>query len=268
MTEYQTYQELLDKGRNNAKMDFRERDRLIKDIDKLDKKDHIGILRIIMESIDRQIWTVNNYGTYFDLNDLDNTTLWKISYHVSLCLENLERESMRKKAEKKYEDDRTNMEDTIKTKAKLKLSKNRFGVERNNEKFNNDEDHNDDDNNDEDNDDEDNDDNDESSNENNDVKNIKSSNKSKSKSKSGKNKKGDLNDKKCKSVKTSKSIAEEEEDELGIENHIGIRKNDSDDEDDPSQSILPNDGINFLDLSLLEDDDDTLDLDMDNDSDL
>ena len=129
MTTYQTYQEVLEKGQKNAEMNYRERQSLIKDIDRLDTKDHIGILRIIMESIDRKIYTVNNYGTYFDLNDLDNGTLWKISYHVSLCLENMQREEYRKEAEKQYKEDLTTLEDQLKTNAKIKITTNRLKLD-------------------------------------------------------------------------------------------------------------------------------------------
>lgn len=129
MTTYQTYQEVLEKGQKNAEMNYRVRQRLIKDIDRLDTKDHIGILKIIMESIDRKIYTVNNYGTYFDLNDLDNGTLWKISYHVSLCLENMQREEYRKEAEKQYKEDLTTLEDQLKTNAKIKITTNRLKLD-------------------------------------------------------------------------------------------------------------------------------------------
>ena len=152
MTEYRTYQDILDNGKNQVDMDYNERQRLIKNIDLLDTKDHIGILKIIMEqskndgggvngggadSSDqsgaiggRKIYTVNNYGTYFDLNDLDNSTLWKISYHVNLSLENIKRDEFRKQAEKQYNDDRTTQEDQIRHDSKLKLTGNRLKIEK------------------------------------------------------------------------------------------------------------------------------------------
>jgi hypothetical protein len=145
MTEYQTYQDILENGKNQVDMDYNERQRLIKNIDLLETKDHIGILKIIMETSKnkpgafdnndegpngRKIYTVNNYGTYFDLNDLDNTTLWKISYHVSLCLENVKRDEFRKQAEKQYNDDRSNLEDQLRMDAKLKLTTNRLKIDK------------------------------------------------------------------------------------------------------------------------------------------
>lgn len=124
LAEYHSYNEVLDKGRNNQPMSYREKQKMIKQIDNLETKDHIGILKIIMESSDNKIYTVNNYGTYFDLNDIDNPTLWKISYHVSLCLENVGREKDKKVAEKKYLEDRNQFEENLRSRAKLKLTAN------------------------------------------------------------------------------------------------------------------------------------------------
>lgn len=128
MTQYQSYTEVLDKGKQNQLMDQRDKQKLIKRIDQLETKDHIGILKIIMEATDRKIYTVNNYGTYFDLNDLDHSTVWKISYHVSLCLENLKREKDKLEAEKKYQEDRNSLEDQLRNKAKLKLTTNNLSL--------------------------------------------------------------------------------------------------------------------------------------------
>jgi len=128
MAKYQSYTDVLDKGKQNQIMDHRDKQKLIKRIDKLETKDHIGILKIIMEATDRKIYTVNNYGTYFDLNDLDNNTVWKISYHVSLCLENLKREKDKKEAERKYQEDRNTLEDQLRSKSKLKLTTNNLNL--------------------------------------------------------------------------------------------------------------------------------------------
>jgi len=120
--QYRNYQDILDRGKKGQEMTYRDKKKLIKHIDQLDTKDHIGILRIIMESIPKQIYTVNNYGTYFDLNDLDNQTLWKISYQVSLCLENLDREREKDMAQKKYLEDRNHLEENLRNRSKLKLT--------------------------------------------------------------------------------------------------------------------------------------------------
>lgn len=108
--------------RNEATMNYREKKKLIQNIDKLETKDHIGILKIIMESTRKKMYTVNNYGTYFDLNDLDDPTLWKIDYHVRLCSENQVREKEKEKAQKQYLADRTQFEEDLRTKSKLKLN--------------------------------------------------------------------------------------------------------------------------------------------------
>lgn len=111
---YQTYNQVIDNGKRRKGMTLKEKSQLIKQIDQLETEDHIGILRIIMTETSKKIYTVNNYGTYFDLNDLDNQTLWKISYHVNLCLENQEREVNRKEAEREHLQNRINFEESIK----------------------------------------------------------------------------------------------------------------------------------------------------------
>lgn len=122
MSHYQNYQDVLNKGQQNELMNYREKKKLVQQIDKLETKDHIGILKIVLESIDKKIYTVNNYGTYVDLNDLENQVLWKISYHVNLCLENKDREKEKSEAEKKYLEDINQLEEKIRTSSKLKLT--------------------------------------------------------------------------------------------------------------------------------------------------
>lgn len=122
LAQYQNYDDVLDKSKKNIEMNYREKKKLIQLIDKLDTKDHLGILRIIMDSTTRKIYTVNNYGTYIDLDDLDNHTLWKINYYVNLCLENLEREKEKEMAEKRHFENLNNLEKNLKTRSKLKLT--------------------------------------------------------------------------------------------------------------------------------------------------
>lgn len=117
--QYQSYNDVLDKGKQHAEMTYREKKKLIQQIDRLDTKDHIGILRIIIDATTKKIYTVNNYGTYIDLDDLDNQTLWKISYFVSLCLENLEREKEKEIAEKKHLEKISQLDNNLKNKLKL-----------------------------------------------------------------------------------------------------------------------------------------------------
>jgi len=138
MQTYQSYTDVLDKGKRNEKMNYRDKQKLIKLIDNLDTKDHVGILKIIMDSSNRKIYTVNNYGTYFDLNDVDNPTLWQISYHVSLCIENVEREKNKKEAEKKYLEDKSQLEDNLRNKSKLKLTANHLNLSKSSKSIKND----------------------------------------------------------------------------------------------------------------------------------
>lgn len=50
-------------------------------------------------------FTVNNYGTYFDLVDLSSELLWKIHYYVNLSLEDLERQKVKVAAQKQWNQD-------------------------------------------------------------------------------------------------------------------------------------------------------------------
>ena len=68
---------------------------------------------------------------------------------------------------------------------------------------------------------------------------------------------------------SSKYYFDGENEKYDFSNELSGSSTSSDDEeDDPSQSLLPNEGMNFSDFTLLEDDDDTIDLDMDNESDM
>lgn len=121
--QYQNYEEVL--GKNEPKceqMNYRDKKKLIQNIDKLETKDHLGILRIIMDSTDKKIYTVNNYGTYIDLDDLDLTVLWKISYYVNLCIENLDRERQKEEAEKMHQEQLSQLDNNLRNNHKLKLS--------------------------------------------------------------------------------------------------------------------------------------------------
>lgn len=122
VSSYKNYDDVLDKSKKNEEMNYRDKNKLIQQIDRLDTKDHLGILRIIMDSTSRKIYNANNYGTYIDLNDLDNQTLWKISYYVNLCLENLEREREKELAEKKHLEKINQLENDLKSRSKLKLT--------------------------------------------------------------------------------------------------------------------------------------------------
>lgn len=136
MSQYKNYDEVLDKGFKQEDMSYRDKKRLIQQIDKLEMKDHLGILRIIMDSTDKKIYTVNNYGTYIDLADLDNKSLWQVSYFVNLCLENQNREKERTNAEKKHLEKISQLEKDLKNGQKLKLTPQNISI--NNRKTQND----------------------------------------------------------------------------------------------------------------------------------
>jgi hypothetical protein len=84
--------ENVKKRKDDKKMTSTGKKRMINDIDKLDAKDHISILKIIKNHTSKKIYTINNYGCYIDLNDLGNECLHELRYFVDLCLDNQKRD--------------------------------------------------------------------------------------------------------------------------------------------------------------------------------
>lgn len=121
-TDYHQYDELIDRSFQEKPMTYRDKKKMVGLIDKLETKDHLGILRIIKDSTNKKIYTVNNYGTYIDLDDIDNMTLWKIQYYVSLCMDNLSREKTKNQAEQEHQEQIKKLETDLRNKSKLKLN--------------------------------------------------------------------------------------------------------------------------------------------------
>jgi len=72
-----------------------------------DTQAKIGDTQAIEGGDDAQMpeFTVNNYGTYFDLVDLSSELLWKIHYYVNLSLEDMERQKIKVAAQKQWDQD-------------------------------------------------------------------------------------------------------------------------------------------------------------------
>jgi len=119
---YRDYGKILEKQQDQKQMSYRDKKRLIQSIDRLDQKDHLGILETIINSTDRKNYTINNYGTYVDLDDLDESILWKIQNFVNLCMENQRREKVKETAGRKYKEDLDRFEEDLRNRSKLKLS--------------------------------------------------------------------------------------------------------------------------------------------------
>jgi hypothetical protein len=54
--------------------------------------DHVYIFTEILQNMTKKIYTINENGTLFDINDLDPETFWKLCYHTHLFMKNHERE--------------------------------------------------------------------------------------------------------------------------------------------------------------------------------
>jgi len=64
----------------------------------LRQEEHIEVFKILIR--DGSKYTTNTSGTYFDLNDLENKTLWKIRQYLDLTMDKLSREKVIEQAER------------------------------------------------------------------------------------------------------------------------------------------------------------------------
>lgn len=119
---YKNYQEIIDKTNTDECVTYTQKKQLVDNIDKLETMDHISILKIIHECMNKKPYSVTNKQTMLDLDDLSNQCLWKIMYYVNLCLENLTRQQMMTEAEQTHQHKLEELDNNIKYKAKLKLT--------------------------------------------------------------------------------------------------------------------------------------------------
>lgn len=75
------------------KYDLREK------INALTAVDHINLFKIVYNHNYKKVHTTTNRGTFFDLNDLDNKTLWKVEKFISLILNKMEQDKVAEKIE-------------------------------------------------------------------------------------------------------------------------------------------------------------------------
>jgi hypothetical protein len=61
--------------------------------------DHLNIIKLILKYAEKKVYTTTNSGTFFDLNDLDNRTLWRLEKFISLTLSQIEQEREMEKVE-------------------------------------------------------------------------------------------------------------------------------------------------------------------------
>ncbi len=122
MSSYQNYDSLLEHSKNHDAMSESRKLQLKKDIEVLDSLEHIEILRIIHEFMQKKLYTVSNKQTMLDLDDLSDACLWKISYYVNLCLDNQKRQLEKHNAEKLHLDALHNLDESMKRNSKLKIN--------------------------------------------------------------------------------------------------------------------------------------------------
>lgn len=119
---YKNYQEIIDKTNADECMSYTQKKQLIDNIDKLETMDHISILKIIHECMNKKPYSVTNKQTMLDLDDLSNQCLWKIMYYVNLCLDNVSRQQAMSQAEHEHQHKLEELDNNMKHKAKLKLT--------------------------------------------------------------------------------------------------------------------------------------------------
>lgn len=122
MEPYQNYQDLLDRSRREEDMTLVQKKALVENLGRLDSMDHIAVIKIIHECMDKKPYSVTNRQTMLDLDDLTNKCLWRISYHVHLCLDNVARERSKIVAEKEHLETLNELEEDMRRQSKLKLT--------------------------------------------------------------------------------------------------------------------------------------------------
>jgi hypothetical protein len=100
---YNNQSDVIQKMSKSEPMKLKDMRILAETIKKLDQEAHIEICKMIVEGDVNYI--VNNYGTSFDLVDLDPGILWRIYYYCNLSMEDIERQKIKDDAQKQLEKD-------------------------------------------------------------------------------------------------------------------------------------------------------------------
>lgn len=91
---YDNHQEIIEKIQRNDVMSGTDKYMLQYNInDMLSREEHIEVLKIVLQNTMKRTFTPAKTSTLIDLNDLNNSTLWKIYYYVNFCLENSKRKN-------------------------------------------------------------------------------------------------------------------------------------------------------------------------------
>lgn len=89
---YENYQDIVDKISKSDTMSGADKYMLQFNINEvLPKEEHIEIFKIVVKNTNKRTFTPGKNSTFIDLNDLSPSTLWKLHYYVSFCLDNIKR---------------------------------------------------------------------------------------------------------------------------------------------------------------------------------
>jgi len=118
---YDNYSEIIEKIQKNDTMSSQEMYLLQYNINEiLGKEEHIELLKIIIKNTNKKVYTSNKTITLFDLNDLENSILWKLHYYVNFCLENKKKEIQISQLEQENEKNKLAFEKKIQEELKQK----------------------------------------------------------------------------------------------------------------------------------------------------
>jgi len=126
---YQNYSEIIQNMSQKAPMSLKEMQNLQENIKNLDQEAHIEICRMLVENQKPGIqpnYTVNNYGTYFDIVDLPTDLLWRIHYYIKLSLEDMARQKVKEEAQREFDRDQAENPQYQKMRTQQNRSQNIF----------------------------------------------------------------------------------------------------------------------------------------------
>jgi hypothetical protein len=69
-------------------------------IKQLEKKQQLHLFKTVVRGLGTKVYSVTENGTYFDLNDLTPEQFWKLSYHINLTYDCINRHKLINELEK------------------------------------------------------------------------------------------------------------------------------------------------------------------------
>lgn len=96
------------KIKEGVKSSHDDKKRLQNRIKQLDKRQQLHLFHTIIKPLN--IYTITDNGTFFDLNELSPEEFWKLSYHVNLTYDCIQRDLLRSELEKNEAQDKASIQ--------------------------------------------------------------------------------------------------------------------------------------------------------------